>query len=113
MTHNPSLVTVTSAAHPVFAEIQTPRLDLIAVTPESLHIQQRNTLNMRGELGACIHAIVPEEWPHENWEPHVFDYLLKLFAESPEAIGWCRYLVVRHPGPGTILAGRTLIGTFG
>jgi len=62
---------------------------------------------MRIELGKEIRAEVPDEWPHENWEPHVYEYLLSLFAESPEAIGWCRYLALRHNG------GRTLIGSFG
>jgi [ribosomal protein S5]-alanine N-acetyltransferase len=92
---------------PIFEDIKTPRLDLVAVTPESLLIQQRNSPSMRAELGRVISAEVPDEWPHENWEPHVFEYLLKLFAETPEAIGWCRYLAVRHA------TGRTLIGSFG
>jgi ribosomal-protein-alanine N-acetyltransferase len=92
---------------PIFEDIATPRLDLVAVTPESLLIQQRNSPAMRIELGSVLGAEVPGEWPHENWEPHVFEYLLKLFAETSEAIGWCRYLAVRHE------TGRTLIGTFG
>jgi ribosomal-protein-alanine N-acetyltransferase len=107
MTHDQAISPQPPVLIPTFEDIQTPRLDLIAVNPESLHIQQKNSANMRTELGELIGAEVPDEWPHENWEPHVFDYLLKLFAESPEAIGWCRYLLLRHEG------GRTLIGSFG
>jgi ribosomal-protein-alanine N-acetyltransferase len=88
-------------------EIQTARLDLVPVTPESLRCQVGFGPRMYADLGAAIHAQIPAEWPPENWEPHVLDYLLNLIAEDPEATGWCRYLLLRHPG------GRTLIGTFG
>ena len=88
-------------------EIQTARLDLVPVTPESLRCQVGFGPRMYADLGAAIHADIPAEWPPENWEPHVLDYLLNLIAEDPEATGWCRYLLLRHPG------GRTLIGTFG
>ncbi|HEX4321663.1 MAG TPA: GNAT family protein [Acidobacteriaceae bacterium] len=108
VTRNPAIPST-----PIFEDILTPRLDLIAVTPESLHIQQKDGCQisdqMRAELGASIGATVPSEWPHEHWEPHVFEYLLNLFAESPEAIGWCRYLALRDSSSGT----RTLIGSFG
>jgi RimJ/RimL family protein N-acetyltransferase len=98
---------VVSTAISAFQDISTARLDLVAVTPESLHIQQQNSPEMRIELGALLGAEVPGEWPHENWEPHVFEYLLNLFASDPEAVGWCRYIVLRHE------TGRTLIGSFG
>ena len=92
---------------PTWEDIRTPRLDLVAVTPESLHIQQRDSPEMRIELGALLGAEVPGEWPHENWEPHIFAYLLDLFASDPEAVGWCRYILLRRE------TGRTLIGSFG
>jgi RimJ/RimL family protein N-acetyltransferase len=107
MTHNQAQTSSIPLLYPVFEDIATPRLDLVAVTPESLHIQQRNSPTMRAELGIAIGAEVPAEWPHENWEPHVFEYLLNLFSETPEAIGWCRYLLLRRA------TGRTLIGSFG
>lgn len=62
---------------------------------------------MHSALGAALRAEIPAEWPHENWEQHVLEYLLNLISESPEASGWCRYLLLRHAG------GRTLIGSFG
>lgn len=89
--------------------IQTARLDLVAVTPASIQCQDGFGSSMRHDLGTILNANVPIEWPHENWEQHVLDYLLNLFAESPEAVGWCRYLVHR----GEQGSGRTLIGTFG
>ena len=103
---NPSMAPSTRS-NLMWEDIRTPRLDLVAVTPESLLIQRVNGPNMRAEFGASISAAVPDDWPHENWEPHVLDYLMKLFAESPEAVGWCRYIALRHT------AGRTLIGTVG
>ena len=93
---------------PFFDDVRSVRLDLAPVTPESLYCQARNASDMRRELGAILNARVPEAWPHENWEPHVYDYLLKLIAEDVEAIGWCRYLLLRNPD-----GGRTLIGSFG
>jgi [ribosomal protein S5]-alanine N-acetyltransferase len=100
---------ISSNAAPFFEDIRTPRLDLVAVTPESILCQVGFGPNMRSDLGAIVRAKVSDEWPHENWEPHVLDYLLNLFRESPEAIGWCRYLVLRESDGSP----RTLIGTFG
>jgi ribosomal-protein-alanine N-acetyltransferase len=107
MTNDQAFSQIASIATRSFEDIRTPRLDLVPVTAESLLIQQRNSPAMRAELSAAIGAEVPEEWPHENWEPHVFDYLLNLYAESPEAAGWCRYMLLRSD------TGRTLIGTVG
>jgi [ribosomal protein S5]-alanine N-acetyltransferase len=92
---------------PIIAEIQTARLDLVPVTAESIRCQVGFGPRMYTDLGAAISADIPAEWPPENWEPHVLDYLLNLIAEDPKATGWCRYLLLRHPG------GRTLIGSFG
>ena len=89
------------------AEISTSRLDLFPVTRESLECQRGFTAGMYTSLGEILHAEVPAAWPHENWESHVLDYLLDLLAQSPESLGWCRYLLVREPGR------RILIGTFG
>ncbi|MFC5864732.1 GNAT family N-acetyltransferase [Acidicapsa dinghuensis] len=87
--------------------IRSERMDLVPVTRESLLCQMDEGPHARKELSAVLDASVPEEWPPEHWEPHVVDYLLKLIAEHPDAVGWCRYLLLRR---GT---GRVLIGTFG
>ena len=111
MSENQANLSPSVAPGAYFEEISTARLDLVPATPESLLIQQRNSPAsplMRAELGALLGAEVPGEWPHENWEPHVFDYLLNLYEQDAEAIGWCRYLLLRNPD-----GARTLIGSFG
>jgi RimJ/RimL family protein N-acetyltransferase len=85
-------------------DIVTPRLALIAITPETLLSEK----NGDGRLGELIQCVIPANWPHKDWEPHVFDYLLAHFAEHPEQIGWPRY-VGFVPESGR----RTLIGTVG
>ncbi len=87
--------------------IRTERMDLIPVTIVSLLCQRDVGSRARAELGLILDADVPEAWPPEHWEPHVVDYLLKLIADHPDAVGWCRYLLLRGEGK------RTLIGTFG
>ncbi len=85
-------------------DIVTPRLSLIAITPETLLSEK----NGDGRLGELIQCVIPTNWPHKDWEPHVFDYLLANFAEHPEQIGWPRYVGFVPPG-----GRRTLIGTVG
>ncbi len=92
---------------PLFEDLQTLRLDLAAITAESLLCQQSNHAGFRLDLGRIVQAEVPDAWPHENWEPHVYEYLLNLIASDAEATGWCRYLMLRHA------TGRTLIGSVG
>lgn len=107
MTHDPTIYPLPQTF--VFEDVKTPRLDLVPVTAESLHCQARNSPHMHEELGEILNAEVPGAWPHENWEPHVYDYLLNLIAADSEAIGWCRYLMLRHADGSE----RTLIGSFG
>jgi RimJ/RimL family protein N-acetyltransferase len=71
--------------------------------------QRQGGEDMRAKLAAILNAVVPDAWPHENWEPHVYDYLLNLIEQDAEAIGWCRYLALRDDSS----QGRTLIGSFG
>jgi RimJ/RimL family protein N-acetyltransferase len=85
-------------------DIVTPRLTLIAVTPEMLVSEK----NGDGRLGELIQCVIPAEWPLEHWEPHVYDFLLTQLAEHPEQLGWPRYIVFVPPG-----GRRTLIGTLG
>ena len=85
-------------------DIITPRLALIAITPESL----RSERSADGLLGAVANAHVPLEWPPEHWEPHVFELLLKRIADDPTEAGWHRYIALRHTDES-----RTLIGTLG
>ncbi len=91
-----------------FEDLKTERMDLVAITAESLHCQVANEPGVHGELGRLLDCSVPDLWPPEHWEPHVFDFLLKLFDTDPEGVGWCRYLMLRK-GDGS----RVLMGTCG
>ncbi|ADW67947.1 GCN5-related N-acetyltransferase [Granulicella tundricola MP5ACTX9] len=85
-------------------DIVTDRLCLISITPESAGAEKAAD----GRLGEVTGADVAEGWPPENWEPHVFDWLLAQFAADAGCVGWNRYIALRD-GDG----GRTLIGTVG
>ncbi len=85
-------------------DIVTPRLSLIAITPEMVLSEK----NGDGRLGQLIQCVVPANWPPEHWEPHVFDFILAQFAEHPEQVGWHYYVCfVRADGQ------RSLIGALG
>jgi len=85
-------------------DIVTPRLALIAITPEMLTSEK----NGDGRLSELIQCVIPTDWPLKDWEPHVFDFLLTQLAEHPEQLGWPRYVSFVPPG-----GRRTLIGTLG
>ena len=85
-------------------DIVTPRLALVAITPESL----RSERSEDGLLGSITNANVPLEWPPEHWEPHVFKLLLKRITDDPTEVGWHRYVALRQTDKS-----RTLIGTLG
>ena len=85
-------------------DIVTSRLSLIAITPEMLLSEK----NGDGRLGELIQCVIPANWPLTDWEPHVYDFLLKQLAEHPDQLGWPRY-VGFVPADGW----RTLIGSLG
>lgn len=85
-------------------DIVTPRLTLIAITPEMVISEKNNDLR----LGELIRCAIPANWPPIDWEPHVFDFLLNQLAEHPEQLGWPRYVSFAPPGEP-----RILIGTLG
>lgn len=84
------------------SNIITARLRLVTITPALLDAETANYT----ALGNALNARVPSEWPDSNWEPHVFDFFRKQFAEHPETLGWNRYVVLPLPEP-------VLIGTVG
>jgi [ribosomal protein S5]-alanine N-acetyltransferase len=85
-------------------DIVTPRLILITITPESVLSEQAADKR----LGELIDCTIPPNWPHVQWEPHVFVFLLAQFEHHPEQIGWSRYIAFPHPD-----GSRSLIGTVG
>jgi len=80
-------------------DILTPRLRLAAIVPELLRVEGPG-------LAKTLCAEMPELWPPEHWEPHVYDFLEALYARAPYAAAWTRY-VVTHAEPAI------LIGTLG
>jgi len=84
--------------------ISTARLELVAVTPESVLSEQAGD----GRLGEILGCRVTAEWPLEDWEPHVLVWLLNHFAEDPKSVAWCRYILLRQDGDVPVL-----IGTLG
>ena len=80
-------------------DILTQRLRLVAITPALLRLDTP-------DLSRLIAADVPELWPPEHWEPHVFDFIEKQYRDAPHTAGWNRYVVLRSENP-------TLTGTMG
>ena len=85
-------------------DISTCRLDLVAITPRTVYSEQAGD----GQLGELTRASLAAEWPPEQWEPHVFEWLLKRFAEQPDQVGFDRYIALRDE-----VGARRLIGTLG
>jgi RimJ/RimL family protein N-acetyltransferase len=108
MTHSEVRLSTPIVSIPHFDDVCSARLDMVAMSPASLHCQAENALDMHSKLGAILRCSVPDSWPPENWEPHVYEYLLNLMATDAEASGWCRYILLRD-----VDGARTLIGTFG
>lgn len=87
-------------------DIVTPRLRLIAITPEMVNSEQSND----GRFGELIQCAIPTNWPPIDWEPHVFDFILTQFEKHPEQIGWHRYVGFRYPDGSSGLIGA--LGAF-
>ena len=81
--------------------ISTTRLELVAITPESLTSEQASD----DRLGHILNCHVTSEWPHADWEPHVLQLLQQRFAEDPTEIGWHRYVLLRanNGQPATLI----------
>lgn len=89
-----------------FADLCTPRLRLMAITPDMLLSEQRNDQT----LGALIGCSIPANWPPAAWEPHVLVLLLAQYQRRPEQVGWQRYIVsVEADGTGTLIGA---VGAF-
>ena len=87
-----------------FEDILTPRLALIAITPEMLDSERSEDGRLKDRIGCTI----PGNWPPEHWEPHVFDLLLAQYALCPWQIAWHRYIALRNND-----GSRSLIGAIG
>ena len=83
-------------------DLDTPRLRLVTITTERMDADEARS----DQLGALLAAKIPDAWPPEHWEPHVFAFMKEHSQRRPETAGWNRYIVLKEPIP-------TLIGTVG
>ena len=83
-------------------DLDTPRLRLVAI-----HAAMMDADAARSEqLSELLAAEIPDAWPPEHWEPHVFAFMKEQAQQRPDTAGWHRYIVLKEPVP-------TLIGTLG
>lgn len=69
--------------------IRTARLRLVTMSPEMLAAEAQG----RVALGELLQACVPEDWPAEHWEPHVWAHILAQYKAAPGTFGWHRYML--------------------
>jgi RimJ/RimL family protein N-acetyltransferase len=93
----------------LFKDIRTPRLDLIAITPALLQCEMEGGADFRARFGLLAGAEISQQWPPQDWEPHVLDFVLRQITAQPETVGWTRFVALRDDASGV----RTLIGTVG
>ncbi len=74
------------------SDILTPRLRLVTLTPEMIDADRSRDYR---RLSALLEAELPAIWPPEHWEPHVFEFILNMYATHPQTYGWPRYLALR------------------
>lgn len=88
-------------------DLKTQRLRLVAITPGMLKADEAAD----GTLAAVLNAEVTAEWPPEHWEPHVYHFIEKQYAEDPRTRGWNRYVLL--PNDHGAKPPYTLIGAVG
>ena len=71
------------------AAIRTPRLRLVAITPEMLHAEPAG----KTALARATRAQVPADWPPEHWQPDVWAHILAQLTSAPATFGWHRYML--------------------
>ena len=57
-------------------ELKTGRLRLLAITPEMLEAEQRESA---AELSRLTGAKLTADWPPLDWEPHVLQLILQQY----------------------------------
>jgi RimJ/RimL family protein N-acetyltransferase len=94
-----------SSAQDSAPNIQTDRLELIAITPSML----RADFTKSPEFSQLTHAEVPDDWPAEGWDKDAYDYLFARMEKYPDYRGWSRYIGVKVRNRGRV----TLAGACG
>ena len=81
--------------------IRTPRLKLVAMTPDMLGAETVSP----AALGDLLHAAPPADWPPEHWESDVWIHILAQYRAAPATFGWHRYMIadVREGHPAKLI----------
>jgi RimJ/RimL family protein N-acetyltransferase len=90
----------------VIPDLIVGNLHLVAITDEMLRADEGGD---RAALASLIDAKLTAGWPPVDWEPHVFTFIFRQFAESPYTRGWHRYMVLQERFGWK----RTLVGSIG
>jgi hypothetical protein len=77
-------------------DIRTPRLDLIAIALPLLQCEMEGGAAFVASFRALAGVEIPPQWPPQDWEPHVLDYVLQQLTAQPETLGWTRYITLRR-----------------
>jgi RimJ/RimL family protein N-acetyltransferase len=85
----------------------TPRLDLVAATPEWLRAEHADPAALAALLDVCM----PSRWPPEYYDRDDIERYLARATESPDGVLWgLRYVIARPVVPSGV---RALVGVAG
>ncbi len=85
----------------------TPRLDLVAATPEWLRAEHADAT----ALAKLLDVRMPSRWPPEYYDRDDIARYLARATESPDGVQWgLRYVIARPVAPSAV---RALVGVVG
>jgi RimJ/RimL family protein N-acetyltransferase len=89
------------------SDIVTERLRLAAITSDLMRVETAT-------LSQLLDVDVPDIWPPEHWEPHVFGFLEQQYRKAPQTAAWNRYIIFLAEKPAEEPVPKpVLIGTLG
>jgi RimJ/RimL family protein N-acetyltransferase len=92
---------------PALDTLLTPRLDLVAATPECLQAEHVDP----AALATLLDVRMPSRWPPEYYDRADVERYLARATESPEGVLWgLRYVIARPAAPSGV---RALVGVAG
>lgn len=71
--------------------LETERLLLVPITAALVEAD----MSGHAALAAALGVEVPQDWPPEGWEPHVYLHIAAQLAVQPKTAGWHRYMLLR------------------
>jgi [ribosomal protein S5]-alanine N-acetyltransferase len=92
---------------PALDTLLTPRLDLVAATPELLRAEHADP----AALATLLDVRMPSRWPPEYYDLDDVERYLARATESPDGVLWgLRYVIARTVAPNAV---RALVGVAG